>query len=195
MKLGSRVQSALLGDQILSHYIAWCGTRKPTTSGCAVKDGCVLFDYKDKDEVTQATLPQRTGTKVAGVAAAAAADLELLLRQELQGLRLTALQKRAASEGVEQEVIEDATDSDQPKDNLIALVIQHVVASNAERDQAAEEETAAALEALRQDLEGMRLTALQRRAASEGVEETQIDNAMDGEDPKAGIVALILQHQ
>jgi hypothetical protein len=155
----------------------------------------VAIDYKDKDEDTQATLPQRTGTKVAGVAAAAAADLERSLRQELQGLRLTALQKRAASEGVEQEVIEDATDSDQPKDNLIALVIQHVAASNAERDQAAEEETAAALEALRQDLEGMRLTALQRRAASEGVEETQIDNAMDGEDPKAGIVALILQHQ
>ena len=87
------------------------------------------------------------------------------MRQELQGLRLTALQKRATSEGVEQELIEAATDSDQPKDDLIALIIQHVAVSNAESDEAAEEQTAAALKALRQELEGMRPAELQRRAA------------------------------
>jgi hypothetical protein len=117
------------------------------------------------------------------------------LQQELQGLRLTALQRRAGSEGVEQELIEDATDSDQPKDRLVALIVQHVAAANAESDKAAEEQMAAKVEALRQELEGMRLTALQKRAASEGVEETQIEDAMDGDAPKEGLIALLLQRR
>jgi hypothetical protein len=40
----------------------------------------------------------------------------------------------------------------------------------------------------------MKLTALQKRAVSEGVEGTQIENAMDGDSPKEDIIALLLQH-
>ena len=78
-------------------------------------------------------------------------------------MRLTALQRRAGSEGVEQELIEDATDSDQPKDRLVALIVQHVAAANAESDKAAEEQTAAALKALRQELEGRSTTRWMER--------------------------------
>jgi hypothetical protein len=41
----------------------------------------------------------------------------------------------------------------------------------------------------------MKLTALQKRAVSEGVEGTQIENAMDGDSPKEDIIALLLRHQ
>ena len=45
---------------------------------------------------------------------------------------------------------------------------------------------------LRAELLGMRLMALQRRAAAEGVSDEAVEDAMDGEDPKAALVALIL---
>ena len=47
--------------------------------------------------------------------------------------------------------------------------------------------------ALRSELEGMRLRALERRAASEGVTTAAADDAMDGEDPKASLIALIVE--
>ena len=56
-------------------------------------------------------------------------------------------------------------------------------------------ETPAVLALGRQELEGMRLTALQKRAASEGVEETQIEGAMDGDAPREGLIALLLQYR
>ena len=38
----------------------------------------------------------------------------------------------------------------------------------------------------------MRLTALHKRAASEGVDADAVDDAMDGDDPKASLVAAIV---
>jgi male-specific lethal 1 len=47
--------------------------------------------------------------------------------------------------------------------------------------------------ALRSELEEMRLTALQKRAVSEGVSADAVDGAMDGDDPKSSLVALIIE--
>ena len=51
---------------------------------------------------------------------------------------------------------------------------------------------AEAAEELRAELLGMRLMALQRRAAAEDVSDEAVEDAMDGEDPKAALVALVL---
>ena len=47
--------------------------------------------------------------------------------------------------------------------------------------------------ALRSELDAMRLGALQKRAASEGVSADAVDDAMDGDDPKASLIALIVE--
>eukprot|EP01045_Picozoa_sp_COSAG04_P003104 COSAG04_NODE_122_length_24803_cov_180.609415_6_plen_2065_part_01 len=48
------------------------------------------------------------------------------LRVELAGMRVTALQKRARSEGVTDDAADDAMDDDNPKPSLIALIVDAV---------------------------------------------------------------------
>eukprot|EP01045_Picozoa_sp_COSAG04_P027049 COSAG04_NODE_3884_length_2450_cov_5.538069_1_plen_816_part_11 len=47
--------------------------------------------------------------------------------------------------------------------------------------------------ALRSELEGMRLRGLERQALSEGVSADAVDAAMDGDDPKTSLIALIVE--
>ena len=51
----------------------------------------------------------------------------------------------------------------------------------------------AEIAALRSALEAMRLTALQKRAVSEGVPPDAVEHAMDGDDPKASLIRLIVE--
>eukprot|EP01045_Picozoa_sp_COSAG04_P006490 COSAG04_NODE_320_length_16877_cov_26.485401_1_plen_4766_part_00 len=53
-----------------------------------------------------------------------------------------------------------------------------------------ESDTAAAL---RSELQSLRVVALQRRAASEGVSANAIEDAMDGDDPKASLIEMIVE--
>eukprot|EP01046_Picozoa_sp_COSAG06_P104350 COSAG06_NODE_50541_length_318_cov_0.671233_1_plen_105_part_11 len=71
------------------------------------------------------------------------------LRQELGGLRLMALQKRAASACISDAKLETAMDSPDPKASLINLVLeQHTSAASA---------ADATRQALRSELDGLRL--------------------------------------
>ena len=107
------------------------------------------------------------------------------LREELGGLRLMALQKRALSEGAADKDIEDAMDSDNAKAALVELLLQqHVSVATAED---------AAQQVLRDQLKALRLMALQKRAASAGIAEEDIEDAIDGDDPKGALVELIVQ--
>ena len=45
------------------------------------------------------------------------------LRAELGGLRLSALRKRAGAFGADEEMIDDAEDSDDPKEALVSLIV------------------------------------------------------------------------
>ena len=47
-KVSARMQTAMLADTLLSHYISWCTTRKEAASGCAFPDGQVLFDHVEE---------------------------------------------------------------------------------------------------------------------------------------------------
>jgi hypothetical protein len=47
--------------------------------------------------------------------------------------------------------------------------------------------------ALRSELEGMRVAALQRRAVSEGAPADAVDDVMDSDDPRSSLMALIIE--
>ena len=105
------------------------------------------------------------------------------IRRELEGLRLTALQRRAAAEGVGEEQLAAAVDSDDPKAELIALLLDsHAAAAGAADVRVA---------ALRRELEGLKMTALQRRASAEGHSEEALEGAVDCENPRAALIELL----
>eukprot|EP01045_Picozoa_sp_COSAG04_P025623 COSAG04_NODE_3397_length_2856_cov_1.203845_2_plen_336_part_00 len=109
------------------------------------------------------------------------------LRQELDGLRVMALLARARSEGVDDATLDAAMDGQSPKADIVRLLLERHAASD--RSQGEE------LQALREELEGLRVMALHKRAASAGVDAATIEDAMDGEAPKAALVELLLAAQ
>jgi hypothetical protein len=106
------------------------------------------------------------------------------LRTELQAMRLTALHKRAAAEGLDEDAVEDALEAEIPKAALMELLIKHA-ASKGPTDRVL---------ALRQELEGLRLTALQQRAEQEGVDAAAVEDAMDTDAPKSALITLLAAH-
>ena len=132
------------------------------------------------------------------------------LRQELGGLRLKELRKRANSSGVSVDELEDATDSDDPKVTLIDLLVElaalppaklvNTVATLPEgtppprREIQMKEESG--LAALRAELQGLRMTALQKLAVDRSIDQEKIDLAVDSDQPKAQLISLLLvQHK
>eukprot|EP01048_Picozoa_sp_COSAG05_P022491 COSAG05_NODE_4522_length_1480_cov_1.152064_1_plen_419_part_01 len=120
-------------------------------------------------------------------------ELQEQLRAELSGLRMLALQDRASQEAIHADLVEDAMDSDRPKDALIALLLTSA-ASKVELVHAAEQEDPAVAE-LRRELEGMRTMALQTRATEIGVDSGQIEDAMDSDNPKCALVSVLMDHE
>jgi hypothetical protein len=109
------------------------------------------------------------------------------LRAELDGLRPLALQKRATSDGVSEADLEGALESADPKAALIELLLkQHASAASADD---------AAQQALRSELDGLKLMALQKRAAGAGVSDDDVEDAMETDDPKQAVIDLLLQQQ
>jgi hypothetical protein len=100
------------------------------------------------------------------------------LREELAGERLRALQERAASEGVAEEDMDVALESDRPKAALIDIIV-HCMTCRA-GDFAAE---------LRQ----LRPTQLKKRARAAGALEEAIDASDDAKEPKEALIALIVE--
>jgi hypothetical protein len=106
------------------------------------------------------------------------------LRQTLQGMKLMALHKRAVAEGVSEGDVEDAMESAEPKAELIALLMSKLGAAAA-----AEHEEQ---QRLREELGGLRVMALHKRASSAGVSDAAIEEAMDSSDPKDVLIELVL---
>ena len=107
------------------------------------------------------------------------------LARELQGIRLMALYRRAEVAAVDAAEREAAMESDNPKAALIALLLDQATASAAPEVERAEK--------LRAELQEMRLMALHQRAASAGVDEAALDEAMEGDNPKTSLVSLLVR--
>eukprot|EP01047_Picozoa_sp_COSAG01_P094902 COSAG01_NODE_25720_length_735_cov_4.264151_1_plen_245_part_11 len=105
-------------------------------------------------------------------------------------MKLRALQKRAEELGVDEDKLDDAEE----KAEVIALILELVAkpspdgGEEAAAARAAEAE-AARLAQLKEELEGMKLRALQKRAEELGVDEDKLDDA----EEKAEVIALIVE--
>jgi lambda repressor-like predicted transcriptional regulator len=139
------------------------------------------------------------------------------IRNELGGLRVMELHRRCSCEaGIDAGRIEDAMDSDSPKQALIELLLlarvrlapapSSVCAVQAEEDghsgggggggggdRGDHEGGGEPLVALRRELLDLHLTELMRRARRSGVAEEELEDTMDSDAPKAAVISLLLQ--
>jgi len=105
------------------------------------------------------------------------------LRQELSGLRLKELRKRAQRTGLSEVELEDATDSDEPKATLMNMLVERCTVGSREGQE------------LRSELEGLRLKELRARAKQANIDQDEMDDATDSDDPKTAMIELLLRHQ
>eukprot|EP01051_Picozoa_sp_SAG22_P015044 SAG22_NODE_1914_length_3320_cov_3.030418_2_plen_205_part_00 len=106
------------------------------------------------------------------------------LQKELQGMKLMALHKRAIAEGVPSDAVDDAMETSQPKQEVIALLVAQLSAAGA---LASEQQ-----QKLREELTGVRLMALHARAITAKISDDQIEDAMESDDPKGGLIELLV---
>ena len=114
-----------------------------------------------------------------------------LTRGELEGMKLSALRKRAMEAGVDEEKLDEADDEDDIKAAVIALIVARESGGQlrAELEAPNEEE-----QALRAELEGMKLSEVKKRAREVGVEEEKLEEADDEDDIKAAVIELIIEY-
>ena len=105
------------------------------------------------------------------------------LRSELEGLKLSALRSRAKASGATADEIRAACDADGPETALIELIL------------AQEEQEEGAATELGEELEALKLGALEGRAQAAGATDAQIEAAYDAEDSKAAMIDLILARE
>ena len=99
---------------------------------------------------------------------------------ELELMKPSALKRRARAAGCAEAEIEEADDADDPKAAMIALILSH---------EASGQETS---DVLRRELQGLKPSALKRRARADGATEQEVEEADDAQDPKAAMVELIV---
>jgi len=104
------------------------------------------------------------------------------LRKELQDLRLKELRKRAKDDGVPEDELDDAVDSDDPKTAVIAVLLAHASAASKETQE------------LRSQLEGLRLKDLRKRTKQANLDQDEVDDATDSDNPRAALVELLVRH-
>ena len=85
---------------------------------------------------------------------------------------------------------QEARDQDEPKQAVIALIVN---AGHAKVEAAARK--AATLRAAKAELQQLKMPDLRKRAAAAGASVEAIEDARDGDDPKADMIELILAHQ
>ena len=95
------------------------------------------------------------------------------LRSELEGMKMSALKRRAKSVGIDEDGLDLILDADDPKTAAVEAI---VLASPSPRH----------------ELEGLRLSSLKQRAVSVGIDEGGLDEILDADDPKAAAIEAIL---
>ena len=89
------------------------------------------------------------------------------------------LHQRAVEDGVDQALLDDVMDSDNPKLKIVEMMM--------ERRHSSSQAEHARAQAQREELETLRVMTLHARAAAEGVDATAIDDAMEASKPKAAL--------
>ena len=138
-----------------------------------------LDEADEKSEVIELIVQQ-----IAEIAAREKAERNAELLAELGAMKFRALQKRAEELGVGEDKLDEADE----KSEVIALILAAMAPVEDGAAAAAAEAEAARLAQLREELAGMKMRALQKRAIELGVDEDTLDEA----DEKSEVIALIL---
>ena len=122
------------------------------------------------------------------------------LRAELDTLKLSQLKKCASVDWeVSAQQLEEADDADNIKATVLDLILQKAeqrakaVAVEAMAAAKAEAELQEARAKLREELHGMKLSEVKRRAKEAGVDAGALEEADDADDIKATVIGLVLQ--
>ena len=95
---------------------------------------------------------------------------------ELRGMKLSELRAQAKDMRVDTDELEEALDSNEPKEALVQLLI--------ERKEEMEEDRA--------ELEAMKMSELREMALDLGVDEEDLEDVLDDEEPKEAIIEMLL---
>ncbi len=115
------------------------------------------------------------------------------LRRELEPLRLKQLRARARDAGIDAEALEDALDSDRPKETVIALLVAGAEARAAGVKMEAARLQGAPVAGSHAEYKGLKTMALHARAIAAGVDAAKADDAMEHTNPKDALIALLLE--
>eukprot|EP01050_Picozoa_sp_SAG11_P019096 SAG11_NODE_2989_length_2787_cov_1.598586_3_plen_237_part_01 len=107
-------------------------------------------------------------------------DTSEALHAELLASNVAALKKRSREAGIAPSIVEDADDTDDPKQTLIRLLLGSAG-------------SAGAVDALRAELAGMKVAALKKRLLAAGADVSTITAVDDTDDPKQTLIHLILK--
>jgi hypothetical protein len=99
---------------------------------------------------------------------------------ELRALKLSVLKKQASASGVSEVDIEEAHDADDIKAAVIDLIVN------------AETEAQAGDAAILEELQGLKLGELRKRAKVAEIDAAKLEDAMDEDEPEAAVIALLL---
>ena len=148
-----------------------------------------LEEADDADDVKAAVIALIVGQEREGKVAE--------LRAELDGMKLSALKKRAKEVGVDKQKLEEADDADDVKAAVIALIVGQLAdAEGSDHSDPTAEEAARQQEdarKLRKELGDMKLSVLKKRAKEDGVDEVKLEEADDADDTKSAVIELIME--
>jgi hypothetical protein len=115
------------------------------------------------------------------------AGAEHHLRDELRGMKMSALRTRARAAGVDEDEADEAGDGPSPAEAIVELIVAAELRGAV--DEPAEDP---AVTALRQELSGLRLKALKIRARELGVSDDALEAAEDEDDVNSAVTALCI---
>jgi hypothetical protein len=151
-------------------------------------------DSDDPRESLMALIISAKSAELRGAKAGAqTADMAAVeaLWSELAGMKMSQLRKQAKAANVENEKVEEAMDSDDPRESMVALIIS-VKSAELRGSEAGTQIADMAVEALRSELAGMKMSQLVKQAKAANVENEKVEEAMDSDDPREGLVAFII---
>ena len=157
----------------------------------------VAFDSDRPKAAVASMVAEKMADRINSVAEGDSRRATDQLAAELKPLKLMALHAKAMAGGVAAGRVEEAMDGDAPRADLVALIVAHHQATGGgggggEVIGAAKSAHAGREEALRAELSSLRFGELQRRALAGGVPDPALEDALDGENARQDIVALIL---
>eukprot|EP01052_Picozoa_sp_SAG31_P043431 SAG31_NODE_7230_length_1748_cov_21.537902_1_plen_380_part_10 len=123
-------------------------------------------------------------------AAALMGAAERALRDELGRLKPSALRKRARELGLDEERVDEAEDSDDPRAVLIDLLVSAALSREPAASEPAPDDVARSV--LRSQLQELKISALRKRARELGCDEQKVDAAGDSDDPHTALIDLLV---